>query len=98
VAEKPEGAQADVYTLDVQITGWRPGNAANRILVGMRSGREAADIEYQLTDAAGKKVVEHKDMIRTNFYNQGAGSNGTLAHPFAQKITERIKETKVFEK
>jgi len=96
VAEKPKTPQGPVYTLDVQITGWRPGNAAKRVIVGFGSGREAADISYQVTDPGNKKVVEHVDTIRTNFYSQGSGSSGTLGHPFAQKITERIKDAKLF--
>ena len=62
---------------------------------GPGSGRESADIEYQLTDGAGKTVLEHKDTIRTNFYSQGAGSTGTLGHPFAVKIADRIKDAKL---
>jgi len=96
VAEKPKTPQGPVYVLDVQITGWRAGNAAKRVIVGFGSGRESADISYQVTDPDKKKVVDHTDTIRTNFYSQGAGSSGTLAHPFAQKITERIKEAKLF--
>jgi hypothetical protein len=33
--------------------------------------------------------------VRTNFYSQGAGSVGTLAHPIADKIADRIKEAKL---
>ena len=61
----------------------------------MGSGREASDIQYRVTDTAGKNVVERKDTIRTNFYSQGAGSTGTLAHPIAQKIADRIKDAKL---
>ena len=91
----PPTAAGHVYTLNAEITGWRPGNAAKRILVGMGSGREASDIQYRVTDTAGKPVVERKDTIRTNFYSQNAGSTGTLAHPIAQKIAERIKDAKL---
>ena len=91
VAEKPASAQGSVYTLDGEITGWRPGNAAKRMLIGLGSGREASDISYSVTDGSSKKVVDKKDTIRTNFFSQGAGSTGTLAHPVAQKISERIK-------
>ena len=91
----PAAAAGNVYTLNAEITGWRPGNAAKRILVGMGSGREASDIQYRVTDTAGKPVVERKDTIRTNFYSQNAGSTGTLAHPIAQKIAERIKDAKL---
>ncbi len=95
VAEPPATPQSKVYTLDAEITAWHAGNAAKRILVGLGSGRESTEIQYQLTDGSGKKVVEHKDTIRTNFYSQGAGSTGTLGHPIAQKITERIKDAKL---
>jgi len=84
-----------VYTVDGQVTGWRPGNAAKRLIVGLGSGRESTDLKYQVADAAGKKVVDTKDTIRTNFYSQGAGSIGTLAHPIAQKLAERIKDAKL---
>ena len=95
VAETPPNPQGTLYTLDAEITAWRPGNAAKRILVGLGSGREASDIQYRVTDGSGKKVLERKDTIRTNFYSQGAGSTGTLAHPIAQKIAERIKDAKL---
>ena len=95
VAEPPTPPPAKMYGLDTQITGWHSGNAAKRLLVGMGSGRESADIEYRLTDGAGKTVLEHKDTIRTNFYSQGAGSTGTLGHPFAVKIADRIKDAKL---
>ncbi len=65
------------------------------MIVGFGAGRESADITYQVTDSTGTKVVDKKDTVRTNFYSQGAGSNGTLAHPFAQKIAERIKDAKL---
>lgn len=95
VAEAPTNAQGTVYTLNGEITGWRAGNVAKRILVGMGSGRESSDITYSLTDQSGKKVVERSDTIRTNFYSQGSGSTGTLAHPIAQKIADRIKDAKL---
>jgi Domain of unknown function (DUF4410) len=95
VAEPPASPRGNVYTLDAEITGWRAGNAAKRLIVGLGSGRESADIQYRVTDQSGKKVVDRKDTIRTNFYSQGAGSSGTLAHPFAQKIAERIKDAKL---
>ena len=95
VGEAPKTPQGTIYTLDAEITAWHPGNAAKRILVGLGSGRETTDIQYRVADGTGKKVVDHKDTIRTNFYSQGAGSTGTLGHPIAQKITERIKDAKL---
>jgi hypothetical protein len=94
VAEAPVSAAVPVYTLDGEITGWRAGNAAKRLLVGMGSGRESSDIRYSLTDASGKKLIERTDTVRTNFFSQQAGSTGTLAHPIAQKIADRIKDAK----
>src|SRR5690242_8420039 len=46
VAEAPVIAPEHVYTLNGEVVGWRAGNAAKRFLIGMGSGREAADIHY----------------------------------------------------
>jgi hypothetical protein len=94
-AEAPATPSGTIYALDAEITGWRPGNAAKRLVVGLGSGREASDIQYRVTDGSGKKVLERNDTVRTNFYSQAAGSTGTLAHPIAQKISERIKDAKL---
>jgi hypothetical protein len=94
VAEAPATAPGAVYTLNGEITGWRAGNTAKRLLIGMGSGREASDLKYQVTDVSGKNVVDQTDTIRTNFYSQ-TGSTGTLAHPIAQKLAERIKKAKL---
>jgi len=95
VAEVPNASQGAVYTLAAEITSWRPGNAAKRMLVGLGSGREGTDIQYRVTDGSSKQVLERKDTIRTNFYSQAAGSTGTLAHPIAQKIADRIRDAKL---
>jgi hypothetical protein len=94
-SEPPSASEGTVYALNGVITGWRPGNAAKRLFVGMGSGREASDIEFNVADSSGKKVLERKETIRTNFYSQGAGSSGTLAHPIALKVADRIKEAKL---
>ena len=39
-----------------------------RALVGLGTGRESAKIRYWLTNQEGKKVFEHDDTIRTEFY------------------------------
>ncbi len=97
VVEPPVSAPPRLYTLYGEILAWRSGNAAKRILVGMGSGRESADIHYWLTDAQGKKVFEHKDTVRAEFFgNAYAGSVGQLAHPFASKIAGRLADAKVF--
>jgi hypothetical protein len=95
VGESPTAPQGSVYTLNGEITGWRPGNAAKRIVVGLGSGREASDIRLLVADSTGQKVIDSTDTIRTNFYSQGAGSVGTLVHPIAQKIAERLKKAKL---
>jgi hypothetical protein len=95
VADVPSAPQGSLYTLTGEFTGWRPGNAAKRIIVGLGSGREASDLRYRVTDNSGQNVIDRTDTIRTNFYSQGAGSVGTLVHPIAQKIAERIKNAKL---
>jgi hypothetical protein len=94
VAAAPESTAGKVYTLAGEITAWRAGNAAKRLLVGLGSGREALDLAYKVHEA-DRQVFERKDTIRTNFYSQGAGSTGTLAHPIAQKIADRIKDARL---
>ena len=95
VADAPTTTEGKVYTLEAEITAWKAGNAATRMLVGLGSGRESADVKYRVTDGSGKAVVDRRDTIRTNFAAQGAGSSGTLAHPFAEKISEKIKDAKL---
>lgn len=95
VTEAPATAEGAIDTVDAEITAWRPGNAAKRLLVGLGSGREASDIEYRITDGSGKKLLERKETIRTNFYAQGTGSSGTLAHFIAQKIAEGIRDSRL---
>lgn len=84
------------YALDGEVLSWHPGNRAARMMVGMGSGRETAEIHYWLTDDTGKKVFEHTDTIRQAFWgNAYANSVGQLAQPFADKIAARLKESKV---
>lgn len=97
LSDSPATPRTHTYTLQGEIVSWRSGNAAKRWVVGMGSGREAADIHYWLTDEQGKRVFEHKDTIRAEFWgNAYAGSVGQLAHPFASKIAARLTEAKVF--
>lgn len=93
----PATARTHTYTLDGEIISWRPGNRAKRMMVGMGSGRESAEIHYWLSDEHGKRVFEHKDTIRAEFWgNAYEGSVGQLAHPFASKIATRLNEAKLF--
>lgn len=98
IAAEPPAATAGAgatYTLDGEFTGWRAGNAAKRLIIGLGSGRESSDLHYRVTDSAGKTVVQREDTIRTSFFSQHAGSTGTLAHPIAKKIADRIKDAKL---
>jgi hypothetical protein len=93
----PATPRTHTYTLEGEIVSWHPGNRAKRMMIGMGSGRETADIHYWLTDERGKKVFDHKDTIRAEFWgNAYAGSVGELAHPFASKIAGRLTEAKLF--
>lgn len=93
--EEPAGG-ASFYRLQGEVTEWHPGNRAKRMLVGMGSGRETAKIHYWLVAQTGKKVFEHTDIIRAEFWgNAYEGSVGQLAHPFADKIAKRLSEAKV---
>jgi Domain of unknown function (DUF4410) len=40
ISEPPSAAEGTAYALNGVVTGWRPGNAAKRMFVGMGSGRE----------------------------------------------------------
>jgi hypothetical protein len=96
VTEAPTEAQVKVYTLDGEVTGWRPGNRAERTMVGWGSGRESADIHFWVTDETGEKKLEKWDTIRAELAGvQYQNSVGELAHPFASKIVHRIGEAKL---
>jgi len=96
LADAPEN-RARVLTLDGEILSWKPGNRATRLLIGMGSGRETAEIHFWLTDASGKKVYEHTDTIRQSVWGGGyTPSVGELLQPFANKIANRLSESKAF--
>ena len=90
LAQAPDSRPA--YVVDGRITGWRAGNAAKRLIIGLGSGRESADLALTVRGPDGRTLLEKRDTIRTNFYSQAAGSTGTLAHPFAQKIADRLDD------
>jgi hypothetical protein len=67
-----------------------------RMLVGYGTGRESADIHYWLTDDTNEKVVEYHDTIRAEYFgNQYANSVGELAHPFGDKLANRLSGAKL---
>lgn len=86
-----------VLTLEGEILSWKAGNRATRLMVGLGSGRETAKIHFYLNDASGKKVFEHTDTIRQSVWGGGySPSVGELVQPFANKIANRISESKAF--
>jgi hypothetical protein len=89
-------SRAHYYSLSGEVLAWHPGNRAKRVLVGVGTGREAAKIHCWLADETGKKVFEHEDTIRAEFWgNEYADSVGQLAHPFADKIAGRLSQAKL---
>ncbi len=96
VPEAPAKATR-ILLLDGEITFWKAGNRATRLMVGLGAGRETAKIHYYVTDGSGKKVFEHTDTIRQSVWGGGyTPSMGQLMQPFANKIANRLAEGKVF--
>ena len=96
ITAEPSPSQNHFYTLNGEVLEWHPGNRAERWAVGMGAGRETAKIHFWLTDASGKKVFEHEDTIRAEYWgNQYADSVGQLAHPLADKIANRLSQAKL---
>lgn len=96
VTEAPGQAHGRIYTLNGEVTGWRPGNRAERTMIGWGSGRESADIHFWVTDETGEKKLDTRDTIRAELAGvQYQNSVGELARPFASKIVHRIGEAKL---
>lgn len=96
VTETPAEPHGKIYTLDGEVTGWRPGNRAVRTTLRWGLGRESADIHFWLTDEAGEKKLESRDTIRAELAGEELqNSVGELAHPFASKIVHRVGEVKL---
>lgn len=84
-------------SLEGEILSWKAGNRATRLMIGLGAGRETAQIHFYLTDSSGKKVYEHTDTIRQSVWGGGyTPSVGELLQPFANKIANRIAESKAF--
>jgi hypothetical protein len=95
VTETPEN-RTKALILEGEILSWKAGNRATRFMVGLGAGRETATIHFYLNDASGKKVFEHTDTIRQSIWGGGyTPSVGELLQPFANKIVNRISESKV---
>jgi len=82
------GAKTRVYVLEGEVLSWQAGSKAKRFATGLGMGRESAEIRFWIVDPNGVRVLERKDTIRADYTNV-AGANA-LAHPFVQKITERL--------
>jgi Domain of unknown function (DUF4410) len=93
---EPSQACANPYLLEGEILAWHPGNRAKRVLVGVESGRENAQIRFWLDDNSGKRIFKHGDTIRAEFWgNEYANSVGQLTGPFAAKIADRLNQAKL---
>jgi hypothetical protein len=94
VTDNP-ATQARVYVLDGEVLDWHKGNKAEQLFIagGSVAGRENAKIHFWLTDKDGKKVFETTDEIRQLFMrNRKEKSVGTLTRPFADTLSERLKD------
>lgn len=99
VSANADDAEGPVYTLHGEVTSWKAGNRATRLLVGLGQGRESADIRYWLTDAKGTRIFDREDTIRAAFLgNTFAASVGQLAEPFAAKLAERLGDVRLPER
>ena len=65
--QSPAACQG-IYSLGGEIIEWHPGNRAKRVLVGMGSGRETAKIHFWLDGPSGKRLFDHTDTIRAEFW------------------------------
>lgn len=99
VAATSAEAAGPIYTLHGEVTAWKAGNRATRMLVGLGAGRESADIRYWLTDEKGTRIFDKEDTIRAAFLgNAFAASVGQLAEPFAAKLADRLGEVRLPER
>jgi hypothetical protein len=95
VSETPEN-RTRVLILEGEVLSWKAGNRATRLMVGLGAGRETAKIHFWINDASGKKVLDRTETIRQSVWGGGyTPSVGELLQPFANKIANRIAESKV---
>ena len=87
--DEPPSGRAHYYTLTGEVLSWHAGGGHWPAYT-----RENAEIQFSVTDESGKKVFESKDMIRGGAPNYGADV-GYLLHPFAEKISHRLKDAKL---
>ena len=91
VADALSDAILPVYTLAGEVLSWQAGSRTKRLVIGLGTGRESADIRYWIVDGSGTKVFERKDTIRAALMgNSVAASAGQLVDPFVSKIAERL--------
>ena len=99
VTEAPATAGGKLYTLDGQFSNWKGGSTAKRVLVGFGSGREGVDFRFSVTDEKGKKVIDRQERIKAEFIGSNyQGNVGQLAHPIADKIGDKVKDSKILQK
>jgi len=99
VMESPASARGKVYTVEGQFSNWKGGSTAKRILVGFGSGREGVDFSFFVIDETGKKIIEREVRIKAPFIGSAyQGNVGQLAHPVADKIGDKVKDARIFQK
>ena len=94
VAESRSDAILPVYTLTGEVLSWQAGSRTKRLVMGLGTGRESAEIRYWIVDGGGTRVFESKDTIRAALMgNTIAASAGQLVAPFVSKIAERLVDS-----
>jgi hypothetical protein len=101
ITEEPSAAGGKVYVVTGEFSNWQSGNTAKKIFFGRFGfGREGVDFHFSVTDQSGKKVIDRTERIKAQFLGDSLdqGNVGELAHPIADKVGDKVKGAKIFEK
>ena len=94
VAEPLSDTIVPLYTLAGEVLSWQAGSRTKRLVIGLGTGRESAEIRFWIVDGGGAKVFERKETIRAALMgNSVAASAGQLVDPFVSKIAERLVDS-----
>ena len=85
-AKQPEGT----WSLTANETDYKQGSAAERVLVGMGSGRAVIEMEYKLTNPAGQVVWTQKFRTKPSFWG-GSGAMGGVQNQGAAEDEQAKK-------
>ena len=88
-AKQPEGT----WSLTANETEYKQGSTAERVLVGMGSGRAVIEMEYKLTNPAGQVVWTQKFRTKPSFW----GSSGAVGGVQNQGAAEDAQAKKLIE-